>query len=159
MKRLVAAVLITALGGFASFLFGQSLPRCWFDPEGAMFKCRPWEKGGKVYHKVWVHKWKDIVPDMSRIIPGVFKKKASIARSPELMGRLVLETCVAEFIHWLLIAIISPAVFVALGGWEGALAAAVYALGNLVFVIIQRYNRPRLVEIHKRMEKRREKCS
>lgn len=159
MKKLAVAVLIAALGGFAAFLFGQSLPRRWFDPDGNMFRCRPWEKGGTVYRKVWVHKWKDIVPDMSRIIPGTFRKKASLARSPELMGRLVRETCVAEFIHWLLIVVVSPAVYCALDGWSGFAAAVVYAVGNLVFVIIQRYNRPRLVEIYKRMEKRREKCS
>lgn len=159
MKRLIVAVLVAALGGFASFLLGQSLPRRWFRSEGALYRCYPWEKGGRVYLKVRVHKWKDIVPDMSRIIPGVFRKKAALAAKPELMARLVQETCVAEFIHWLLLIVISPVVLAVIGGWAGAAAAVVYALGNLVFIIIQRYNRPRLVELHKRMEKRRERCS
>jgi len=106
-----------------------------------------------------VHLWKDHMPDMSRIIPGMVKKKAQMARTPETMWMLILETCGAEFIHDLLIIFISPMVYAAIRGFEGVIAAVIYALGNLLFVIIQRYNRPRLVEIHKRMEKRREKCS
>lgn len=159
MKELIHAVIVAALGGFAFFLIGQLLPRRLFVPGRFLYRARKWEDGGKIYMKLGVHLWKDRVPDMSRIIPGVVKKKAHLARTPETMYRLIQETCVAEFIHWLLIIVISPLVFAAIRGALGVAAAVVYAAGNLVFVIIQRYNRPRLVEIHKRMEKRREKCS
>ena len=157
MTGFLSAAAIAAIGGLVFFLIGQSLPRGWFKPEKGIYRCFRWENGGRIYLKLGVHRWKDAVPDMSRIIPGVFKKKASLARSPELMGRLVLETCVAEFIHWLLIVVISPMVFRAMRGFGGAAAAALYIIGNLVFIVIQRYNRPRLVAIYKRMEKRREK--
>lgn len=159
MKRFLIGALIAALGGLLSFVFGQSLPRRWFHPQRAFYKCFDWEDGGKIYLKLGVHKWKDLVPDMSRIIPGVFKKKAGKALTPEMMWRLVQETCVAELVHWLLVVVVSPAVFAAIGGFAGIACAALYAAGNLVFVIIQRYNRPRLLEIHKRMEKRKERCS
>ena len=159
MDGILSAVVIAAVGGFASFIFGQLLPRSIFNPGKFPFRTLKWENGGKIYMKLKVHVWKDSVPDMSRIIPGMVKKKAQLARTPETMYRLVQETCVAEFIHWLLVIAISPAIYAALCGLWGILAAIAYAAGNLSFIIIQRYNRPRLVELHKRMEKRREKCS
>lgn len=157
--QLLNAIIVAALGGFAFFLIGQLLPRRIYRPGAFPFRTWKWEKGGEIYRKTGVHVWKDHVPDMSRIIPGVVKKKAQLARTPETMWMLILETCGAEFIHFLLIVFISPLVYAAIRGFWGVIAAAVYALGNLVFIVIQRYNRPRLVEIYKRMEKRRERCS
>jgi len=159
MGRLLDAVIVVALGGFAFFLIGQLLPRRIYRPDAFPYRPWKWENSGKIYTKIGVHLWKDHMPDMSRIIPGMVKKKAQMARTPETMWMLILETCGAEFIHDLLIIFISPMVYAAIRGFEGVIAAVIYALGNLLFVIIQRYNRPRLVEIHKRMEKRREKCS
>lgn len=157
--RLINAALIAALGGFAFFIIGQLLPRSIYDPGRFPYRAWKWENGGKIYTKIGVHIWKDHVPDMSRIIPGMVKKKAQMARTPENMWRLILETCGAEFIHDLLIIFVSPLIYAAIRGPWGVAAAAFYAVCNLIFVVIQRYNRPRLVEIHKRMEKRREKCS
>ena len=159
MLRLAYAALIALAGGLAFFVIGQSLPRRWFRPDAWLYRCRNWEQGGSIYQKLGVRKWKDIVPDMSRIVPGVFKKKAGISRDADHMWRLIQETCVAELIHWLLILTLTPPVYAVLGGWAGVGCALAYFLGNMVFIVIQRYNRPRLVEIHKRMEKRREKCS
>ena len=60
---------------------------------------------------------------------------------------MIEETCVAEFIHFLLILL----GFYALRLWPGtggAVFTAVYILlGNLPFLIIQRYNRPRLQKL------------
>lgn len=159
MMGLLAAVIIAVLGGFTFFLIGQSLPRRWFDPGAFIYRSRKWEKGGRIYERVYVRKWKDIVPDMSRIVPGVVKKKAALATDTKSMRRLIKETCVAELVHWLLILFITPMIFRAMRGFGGFIAAVIYIIGNLVFIIIQRYNRPRLVTLYKRMEKRRGKCS
>ncbi len=158
MSGIVSAVIIAALGGLLFFVIGQMLPREWFDPKSILYRCYKWERGGRIYHKLGVRHWKDSVPDMSRIIPGMVKKKAHLAGDARKMGRLIRETCVAELVHWLLIIFVSPMVYRTMRGFGGFLAAAIYALGNMIFIIIQRYNRPRLVEIQKRMEKRKEKC-
>lgn len=159
MNGLLRAVIVVALGGAVSFIFGQLLPRRWFRPEVFPYKDWKWELGGHIYLKLGINRWKDRMPDMSRIIPGMVKKKAGLARVPESMYRLIQETCVAEFIHWLLVFLVSPLVYAEIGGIWGVAAAIVNIMGNMVFILIQRYNRPRLVEIYKRMEKRREKCS
>ena len=159
MNGLLRAVIVVALGGAVSFIFGQLLPRRWFRPEAFPYKDWKWEMVGRIYLKLGINRWKDHVPDMSRMIPGTVKKKAGLALEPGSMHRLIQETCVAEFIHWLLVIFISPVVYTEIGGIWGVVAAIANVLGNMVFILIQRYNRPRLVEIYKRMEKRREKCS
>ncbi len=60
---------------------------------------------------------------------------------------MIGETCVAEFTHFVLILL----GFYALRLWPGtggAVVTAIYILfGNLPFLIIQRYNRPRLQKL------------
>lgn len=157
MRGLIHAAIVAVAGGFASFFIGQLLPRSMYDPGKFPYRAFRWENGGHIYEKLGVQKWKDHMPDMSRIIPGMVKKKAALARTPESMLLLIKETCGAELIHWLLIIFVSPLVGQAFDGWLRPVAGGAYALGNLLFVIIQRYNRPRLMEIYRRMEMRREK--
>ena len=63
------------------------------------------------------------------------------------LPRMIEETCVAEFTHFVLILL----GFYALRLWPGtggAVVTAIYILfGNLPFLIIQRYNRPRLQKL------------
>jgi glycosyl-4,4'-diaponeurosporenoate acyltransferase len=153
------AVLIATVGGFISFAIGQSLPRRWFDYDAFPYRDFAWEKKGKIYNSVRVHDWKDWVPDMSRFVPFMVKKKAALARTPEAMARLIRETCVAEVVHWGLIAVVSPIIACSSGGALGLTLGTAYGVGNLSFVIIQRYNRPRLREILTRMEERKNRDS
>ena len=111
MSGIVSAVIIAALGGLFFFVIGQMLPREWFDPKSFPYRCYKWERSGKIYQKTGVHWWKDAVPDMSRIIPGMVKKKAHLATDSKKMRILIKETCVAELVHWLLIIFISPMIF------------------------------------------------
>lgn len=151
LGKLLAALIVGAAGGILSFVIGQSLPRKWFDFDAFPYRDFAWENGGRVYEKVKVRSWKDRVPDMSKFVPGMVKKKASLARNSSSMERLVRETCVAEAVHWALILIVAPV----MGIFAGWLIALLYAVGNLLFVVIQRYNRPRLREILRRMEMRK----
>lgn len=156
--RLFTALFYGAVCGAISFVLGQLMPRRWFDFDAFPYRAFAWENGGSIYEKLRVRAWKDRVPDMSRIIPKMVKKKAALARDERSMERLVRETCVAELVHWALIIIASPIIGVKVGGWLGAVIAVLYAAGNLLFVIIQRYNRPRLAEILRRMKERNKRC-
>ena len=68
-----AALYAAALGVLAHPV-GQALPRRWFDPHQAPYRCRDWEKGGRVYNKLHIRRWKDRLPDMSRLMPDMVKK-------------------------------------------------------------------------------------
>jgi len=142
-------VLILAVLGVCMTIIGELLPRKWFRHDGPFFRSFPWEKNGAVYNKVQVKKWKDRVLDMSKILPGAFKKKMSSFHDAAFSLRLLQETCVAETVHWLLI-LFSPVFVIFMKPGYGAVFCLLYILGNLPFIVIQRYNRPRLAAIYAR---------
>lgn len=88
---------------------------------------------------------------MSRILPGLMPPKAIQGKpSAAELETMVKETCVAECIHSLL----CLAGLVCLRLWRGfggLIVALLYALGNLPFILVQRYNRPRLQRLHSRL--------
>ena len=142
--------------GAISFFIGQALPRKNFDYRVFPYHPFRWEREGRIYLKLRIQFWKDKVPDMSRYISRMFRKKLTVMRSPEYLEDLIAETCVAELVHWGLI-FISPVYLVLLDGPLGGVGAVLFALGNLPFVIIQRYNRPRLVQLMQRQREYNER--
>ena len=56
------------------------------------------------------------------------------------------ETCVAEFVHWCLLLLSFP-LYSYVPTPFGAAVTILYALSNLPFIFIQRYNRPRLLRL------------
>ena len=126
------ALYLAALG-VAAHPLGQALPRKWFCAEKAPWRSAPWEKGGRIYLKLGIRKWKDHLPDMSRLMPDMVRK--DLGSDPAV---LVQETCVAECVHWAL-----------------TLLSVVYnVLGNVSFIVIQRYNRPRLQKLAEKIRRK-----
>lgn len=151
-------MVYAAVLALAAHPLGQAL-RCRFRPDRPPFRPRRWEKSGRVYAKLGVEKWKRLVPDMSRLLPDMVKK--------ELPGRgtltaaqadmLVQETCRAETVH--AVSCLLGLAFLRLWpGVGGAVVLAVWVLlANLPFIVIQRYNRPRLVRLAALLRKREQK--
>ena len=128
------ALYLAALG-VAAHPLGQALPRKWFCAEKAPWRSAPWEKGGRIYLKLGIRKWKDHLPDMSRLMPDMVRK--DLGSDPAV---LVQETCVAECVHWALTLLSAGIFFLWRSGWTAL-------LGNVSFIVIQRYNRPRLQKL------------
>ncbi len=143
------AIMIFAALGSIFFVIGEMLPRKNFDYTAFPFRSFKWEKDGRIYQKISIQKWKDRVPDMSKHVKTMFAKEIVSPRDPKYTHRLILETCVAELIHYVLI-LFSPIFQQYMSGIYGDIAALLYALGNLPFVLIQRYNRPRLIALMER---------
>lgn len=141
--------------GVPAFFLGEKLPRKWFHYDRFPFRSFAWEKEGRIYEKIGIQKWKNRTPDMSKYLKRAFAKQGNLLRDPEHLRRLVAETCSAEFVHAVLI-LLSP-VFLFLMDELGLLSMIVYIIGNLVSLVIQRYNRPRIVKIIQRIERR--KCA
>lgn len=153
MNFLYALLYIAALGILSHFV-GQALPRAWFSAERFPYRAAEWENGGKVYEKLGIKRWKDFLPDMSRIMPDMVEKKMTKQNREQGMGVLIAETCVAECVHFWLI-ILSLGIFVFWrGGWAVVFWLVYNILGNVPFMIIQRYNRPRLVLLEQRRKRR-----
>ena len=157
--NLVFAILYLAALALLAHPLGQALPRRLFREDRFPFASFRWEQNGTVYKKLWIEKWKDILPDMSRVLSDMIPKKITEA-TPEQMKLLLSETCRAEAVHWGEIAAglgclaICPSL-------AGVILTALWALfGNLPFILIQRYNRPRLKKLYDRLaalERRKER--
>ena len=131
---------------------GQALPRRWFDGERFPYRCYKWEKQGRIYTRIGVERWKTLVPDMSRLMPDMVRK--DLGSDPAV---LVQETCVAEAVHTAssLLGLLCLRLW---PGWGGVLVWAVwFLLGNLPFILIQRYNRPRLQRLRSLLQRREQR--
>ena len=136
-----------------SFLLGRLLPYGWFCPDRFPYRTAKWERGGKCYQKIGLPRWQKKLPDMSKLLPRLMPSKAMTDCSVQALDTMVTETCIAELVHGMLMLL----AFGALYFWRTPAAVVLtvlYALGNLPFVLIQRYNRPRLMRLKAATEKR-----
>lgn len=152
MKLLLCTVYV-ALIGILSNPVAALLPRSWFDPDKFPYRSYSWEQEGKIYNKLRIRVWKDALPDMSKILKNMVRKEVSSKPTAESMDLLARETCVAEVVHWVLM-VLSLAVLWIWPGPGGWVCYGLCILGNFPFILIQRYNRPRLVHTRNRLRSR-----
>ena len=131
---------------------GQALPRRWFSGDRWPWASAPFEKEGRFWRKLGVHRWKDKVPDMSRLLGDMVKKQLAPDGKTDY-ALLVQETCVAEYVHFCLGLLSLGAFALCRSGWMVCIVAVYILLGNLPFQIIQRYNRPRLLRLMRKARK------
>lgn len=149
------------LMGIVSHFFGEALPRK-FAFEKFPFAPFLWEQDGRIYTKAGVEKWKDRVFDMGKTGLGTASKdikKSSGGRkslSSEAMEKMIQETCVAEVTHLFLILTSPVILFICHMPW-GLFLWICDVISNLSDIIIQRYNRPRLVRMYHTLLKKEAK--
>lgn len=151
------AILYLMILGVVSHYVGQWLPRCWFHPDRFPFRAWKWEQEGGVYRHVGIQHWKDLVPDMSKILPDMVPKKVNRRETAEEAMILIQETCVAEAVHAVLILLSIGVVILCPNGWGVALMLFDVIFLNLPFILIQRYNRPKLLRLEKKLRRKEEK--
>ena len=145
-------IYLTSLGMLA-FFAGRFIPKSWINPDLFPYKTCQFEENGKFYEQFGVKKWQNKVLDMSKIFPKIIPQKKIDDNIHEALPLMIKETCIAELIHWFLFI---PVIY-CLALWEGLggiIVVTLYELFNIPYIIIQRYNRPRLINTLKRMEKR-----
>ncbi len=140
----------------ASHFIGELLPRAWFDWRKKPFASFAFEKNGELYDKIHIKKWKRKVPDLSRLMKYMVPKTVSFRDSSAEVDRLLRELCVAETVHTAL-ALASFGVLFFTRSPFGILLCVLYALGNVPFILIQRYNRPHLAHLYSRVVEREER--
>jgi len=145
MRGFLYCLIYTLVVGWALFFLGRLIPRGAFNAEKFPFKTHAFEK--KLYDFLRVKRWQKSLPDMSRLFFKIMaKKQASMDMDFSLM---LHETCVAEAVHLIQCGL----GFVCLALWRGAggiIVSVGYFLGNMAFVVVQRYNRPRFLSLERR---------
>jgi glycosyl-4,4'-diaponeurosporenoate acyltransferase len=115
-----------------------------------LFRERGWENGGRIYEYYFgVKKWKSKLPDISDFMKWRFNKKHLAEASSDYLSVFLTESCKSEFTHWMIIA--STLFF---NFWNDIATSAfmviIACLLNMPYIIIQRYNRPRLIKLLRR---------
>ena len=149
---ILKSLLYYVITGMAAFFIGRFLPKQWVDAHKPLYRSHPYEQDGRIYERLHIRRWQNKVPDMSRLLPGRMPPKALPEHpTPELLHQMIQETCVAELIH----AVLCLTGFGTLLLWPSwsvlALWLVYVLLGNLPFILIQRYNRPRLQRLLQRL--------
>lgn len=153
MKFLYCFIYLLSIG-IVGFIIGRVLSVCKFHPDTFPYKLYRFEKDGTVYDKIKIHKWQNKVIDMSRIFTKLMPTKKLDKKVHSKLPVLIQETCIAEMTHHML----SIAGLYCLSIWKGIggiIVTLIYiTLGNLPYILIQRYNRPRFIKLLERYEAR-----
>ena len=153
MNGFLNCMLYLAAIASGSFVIGRLIPKKLFCWNRFPWKpiCTAREKA--LYRMLKVKDWQNKLPDMSRIFPKLMPpKKMPTHLETDILETMLRETCVADLIHGLL----GVAGFFCIHIWHcgGIWLSIAFFIGNLPFIIIQRYNRPRLVLLLERQKKK-----
>jgi glycosyl-4,4'-diaponeurosporenoate acyltransferase len=121
-----------------------------FNPQSWLYRQRIWERGGKIYKaQLKIKKWKRLLPAVAAVVKGGFRKKHLGNADAAYVRRFILETCRAEFTHWVIF--LFSLIFFLWNDWWIALIMVAYGLAtNMPCIAIQRYNRMRLERMYAR---------
>jgi len=142
----VAVWIVIHIG---SGYLAHHMPLSWFDPHGGMYRPRAFERGGRLYRVFGVHRWKDLLPEAGAFFEGGFSKRRLATARASYLERYLRETCRAEASHWISAAL--SLTFFFWNPWYVGVIMIGYGLAtNLPFILVQRYNRPRLARLFRR---------
>ncbi len=140
----------------ACFFAGRLYPKRWVFENKFPFRSFKLENDGAIYNKIGIAGWKTKLPDMSMLLGSVFPRFIPKKRveSSEKVPVLIKETCIAEATHFIAGVLGFGCVFI-WRGLGGKILSFLYFIGNLPFIIIQRYNRPRLKKTYEMLQRRK----
>lgn len=127
------------------------VPSGWLARDRFLFRLRRLELDTRFYRRVLrMQRWKARLPEAGDLFRGGFSKRRLVRRDRDYLERFVVETRRAELTHWLILAF-GP-VFFAWNPWWLGLAMVAYAIvANTPCLLIQRYNRARLLRMLERL--------
>jgi glycosyl-4,4'-diaponeurosporenoate acyltransferase len=126
-----------------------------FEHDNDLTRLRGWEEGGRWYQRrLRIRSWKDALPEKGDLFKGGFSKRHLRNRSDAHLHRFVAETRRAELVHWCNLAA-GPLFLIWCRPAIGASMIVFGVVAHLPFVLIQRYNRGRLLGVIARRDRRR----
>ena len=153
MKFFRCFLYLFGLGVF-SFLAGRITPKSCFDSKKFPYQSFRFEKNGAIYESLSIRKWQKKVPDMSKWFPRLIPKKQLPSDPFAALPSMITETCIAEITH-VFLAVAALYCLALWPGLGGVIVTLLYEIFNLPYILIQRYNRPRLLALAERYERRR----
>lgn len=121
--------------------------------DGPLTRLRPWERSGRAYERVGIRRWKAWLPEFGAVFRGGVSKRALPSRSTPDLARFAAETLRAELVHWAIPAI-TPLFALWNPPWLLAVMAGYALVANVPCLLVQRYNRGRLLRVMDRRAQR-----
>jgi glycosyl-4,4'-diaponeurosporenoate acyltransferase len=109
---------------------------------------RNWEGRGNIYQRILkVKKWKPFLPDGAEFSKNKgFPKRHLQSRTPDYLEAFLVETCRAELTHWVTM-LFAPLFFLWNFFFVGWIMILYALITNMPFIIVQRFNRFRLIRV------------
>lgn len=143
-------LLIFILFSLTMTIVCEKMPSDLYSYKKWLFRERKWEDKGRIYERLFrVKSWKSKLPDISDFMKWRFNKKHLAESGSDYLSIFLTESCKSEFTHWMII--LSTLLFRLWSDFTSTFFFLLLAsVLNLPYIIIQRYNRPRLIHLLKR---------
>lgn len=148
---IVINLILIIIWHLAILIICMNLPRSFFNVNKRLYSIKNWEKNGNLYIKNFkIKKWKDYLPQF--VAKGGFSKKHLPSMKKldhHYIKVFISETCRAEWNH--LMCSMYFVISFCINSLENAVIFSVIPIiFNFPFLIIQRYNRIRLIKLQKK---------
>lgn len=123
------------------------VPRRWLATDTRLTRIRRFEERGRCYERrLRIERWKHRLPEAGALFAGGTSKRSTGGRRSEALQTFAEETRRAEWVHWAQIA--AAPTFGLWNEWVVTVAMVAFAtLVHLPFIVVQRYNRARVLPI------------
>lgn len=118
-----------------------------FDHDTWLTRPRRFEDGGRWYQRrLRIRSWKDRLPEKGDLFRDGFSKRHLGGRSDAHLERFVAETRRAEYVHWSNL-VAGPLFLIWCPPLLGSFMIVFGVVAHLPFIVVQRFNRERLLAI------------
>ncbi len=152
----LAIIVSIALDGLAGIIV-RLIPSKKFNPFCKYFGERKNER--KIYERLKIRKWKDIIPEMGKTLKFFDKTKIGDKPTAQHIYMFLVETCYAEVMHefglifGMFLLVILPFKYLLTISLP---ILIVNEFLQLLPIFVQRYNRPKLAIAYKRLKRQEE---
>ncbi|WP_096154558.1 MULTISPECIES: glycosyl-4,4'-diaponeurosporenoate acyltransferase CrtO family protein [Bacillus] len=122
------------------------IPKKWFLKNNNLFYHFQWEENTQLYSMLKIKRWKEYLPDGSKLFKHGFQKKRLKEKNEAYFYSFIMETKRAELTHF--VTFFPLCFFFIWNPVEAYLAILLYGvLANLPCILVQRYNRMRFNKV------------
>lgn len=149
-------LLLLAINIVCASFFSWLVPKV-VHPFSKLYKVHKWEN--KLYLRLGVRNWKDKIPELGARLAGFDKSTVGDMHDNEHIKQFITQTIMAEYNHGSGAIFGFFAIFACLKVWHivGIPLLLANLIINLMPIIVQRYNRPKLMLLYERNAKNQAK--
>lgn len=154
---IISLLVLVAIDAVCALFVRYCLPKKVFNPFLKIYNVGKNER--KFYEKIGIRKWKDRIPEAGQLFVNFSKTEVADMTNNEYVEKFMSETVYAELMHGLSVIFSFLIIFIDL---RLALTVGLpLVIGNMILnlmpVLVQRYNRPKLMVLYQRNERMKNK--